>query len=248
MTAIHEQIPFVYSVINKIRRDAFLTYYRMKHPGASPTDIFTLYYNRNLFGDPESRSGTGSSLQATRNLRPELSATFERFGIESVLDVPCGDFNWMKALDWSRIRYLGGDIVEDMIRKNQAEHGSGNISFQVLDILQGNLRPRHLPGPFHPFRQPVDRHGAAPDRRKQTQTCRPHPVQCDQGQQGHPDRLLPARQSHGRPLQSSAAGACDQGHGLYRYLGQDPQLLDARELCRHLISGASDLRASDQTI
>jgi SAM-dependent methyltransferase len=139
MTAIHEQIPFVYSVINKIRRDAFLTYYRMKHPGASPTDIFTLYYNRNLFGDPESRSGTGSSLQATRNLRPELSATFERFGIESVLDVPCGDFNWMKALDWSRITYLGGDIVEDMIRKNQAEHGSGNISFQVLDILQGNL-------------------------------------------------------------------------------------------------------------
>lgn len=60
---------------------------------------FTRIYERGFWGEPESASGPGSAWEQTRVLVRELPILFNRLAIRTLLDVPCGDFNWMRELD-----------------------------------------------------------------------------------------------------------------------------------------------------
>ena len=59
-------------------------------------ETFTEIYTENLWASAESKSGTGSELRNTEVLRQELSVLLKKYKIQSMLDIPCGDFNWMK--------------------------------------------------------------------------------------------------------------------------------------------------------
>jgi len=107
-----------------------------------PEARFTKIYLENHWNDSESRSGEGSTLENTQNVRNELPKVLTKYKITSMLDAPCGDFNWMKSItQGSSIKYIGGDIVKPMIEKNQVTYGSDNISFMHLDITK-NLLPK----------------------------------------------------------------------------------------------------------
>ncbi|AKS46876.1 Methyltransferase domain-containing protein [Octadecabacter temperatus] len=103
----------------------------------SPESVFSAYFAKNKWGDPESRSGKGSNLASTAELRPQLEALIQELGATSFLDVPCGDYFWMQHVNMSGASYLGGDIVPDMIAKNQAEYGKEGVQFQVIDLIEG---------------------------------------------------------------------------------------------------------------
>src|SRR5437764_8294237 len=62
---------------------------------------FERIYETNLWSDPESRSGVGSSLDSTRVVRAELPKVLRRLQTRTLLDVPCGDFTWMEHVDLS---------------------------------------------------------------------------------------------------------------------------------------------------
>jgi len=64
------------------------------------------------------RSGTGTSLEYTANLRRELPEVISRHGIRSVFDAPCGDLNWMQTVDLGGVEYIGGDIVPEIVAEN----------------------------------------------------------------------------------------------------------------------------------
>jgi SAM-dependent methyltransferase len=102
-------------------------------------DRFTLIYKRNAWGSKESSSGTGSSIEKTKAIRLFLPIIFEKFQIESILDIPCGDFNWMKLVDLQGISYLGADIVDPLISDLNKNYSSNLISFVQLDITIGPL-------------------------------------------------------------------------------------------------------------
>ena len=102
-------------------------------------EIFTEYYNKNLWHGKESLSGPGSDYEQTKYLIPELEILFKDLKIKTMLDIPCGDFNWMKRIDLSKIKYIGGDIVEKMIYKNSQKYQSKNISFKIIDIINDRL-------------------------------------------------------------------------------------------------------------
>ena len=69
---------------------------------------FEAVYQRNFWGDSESRSGQGSTLEWTRDLRPEFQALLHTLKITSLFDAPCGDWNWMKAVQFPpEMRYFG---------------------------------------------------------------------------------------------------------------------------------------------
>jgi hypothetical protein len=93
---------------------------------------FNAAFEENIWGDQESVSGPGSTLSYTSEIRATLPAMLRALGCKSLLDAPCGDFNWMRAMDLDGIAYSGADIVPAMIEKLQAEHPQH--SFQVLDI------------------------------------------------------------------------------------------------------------------
>lgn len=105
---------------------------------ASPEEIFTRYYHKNSWGDPESASGKGSNLEVTAQLRAHLPAVLRAHNVTSMLDVPCGDFNWMREVDLEGIDYFGGDIVAALIEANRKYERAGR-QFGVVNLISDSL-------------------------------------------------------------------------------------------------------------
>lgn len=100
---------------------------------------FARIYQTNLWFDAESRSGTGSSLESTARLRDSLPPLLRSLNARRLLDVPCGDFNWMRHVDLSGIDYTGGDIVDAMIEANRKRYESATRKFMRVDLTSGPL-------------------------------------------------------------------------------------------------------------
>lgn len=102
-------------------------------------ELFTKYYRNNSWQGKESVSGPGSDYEQTKFLIPELQIMLKDFKIKSILDVPCGDFNWMKQIDLHGIKYIGGDIVDELIIRNNKKYKSKNVVFESIDIVNDAL-------------------------------------------------------------------------------------------------------------
>jgi hypothetical protein len=101
----------------------------------SVEEKFSKIYSTNYWSDNESKSGTGSSLKSTENIRVHLPKILEKFSIKKLFDAPCGDFNWMfHVLQNTEIEYLGSDIVTDLIILNKKKYENNKIKFSKLDI------------------------------------------------------------------------------------------------------------------
>lgn len=103
----------------------------------SVKEKFTEIYENNLWCSQESVSGGGSEMQNTKVIRKELPVLIQKFNIKSILDAPCGDFNWMKSVDLSSASYIGADIVEPLINKNKELYN--DIDFRLLDLTKDIL-------------------------------------------------------------------------------------------------------------
>jgi hypothetical protein len=136
---VRTKFPFLYSLFNKIRRDIYLLYLRLFRRADDPKEVFSFYFERNLFGDPDSLSGTGSSLAATETIRSALPALLATLNMRVILDVPCGDFNWAKEVDWKPFHYIGADIVSGLVERNRALYASDEVEFLTFDILTDPL-------------------------------------------------------------------------------------------------------------
>jgi len=101
--------------------------------------VFTKIYQKNLFKGNESRSGPGSSLEQTEIIRKKLPDLINELKIQSMLDIPCGDFFWLKEVDLNFIQYTGVDVVDDIISSNNKKYAKQNRNFIKLDILEDDL-------------------------------------------------------------------------------------------------------------
>ena len=109
---------------------------------ARPPDmeaIFSDIYRNNLWADPESVSGRGSTLGRTEAIRRELPALLESVGAKSLLDAPCGDFNWMQHVALGNIEYIGADVVPELIERNRQIASGRGKTFVVLNITHDRL-------------------------------------------------------------------------------------------------------------
>ena len=93
-------------------------------------ELFTQIYEGYKFGGTnESRSGLGSTLEETSGLRDKIKLLIREKNIKSVVDIPCGDFNWMKEIVFSFENYIGGDIVPQCIIENNERYSNSRIKF-----------------------------------------------------------------------------------------------------------------------
>lgn len=99
---------------------------------------FKEVFKKNQWGSSESVSGLGSELKHTEVLRKELQRVLKQYDIKTFLDIPCGDLNWIRLVDFSDIRYVGGDIVDDIIDICKC---ISNREFLKLDLTK-DLLPR----------------------------------------------------------------------------------------------------------
>ena len=102
-------------------------------------NVFSRIYTDNFWLSKESASGGGSLISTTKSIRKKLPLLWKEYGIKTFLDVPCGDYNWMKEIEKGDITYIGGDIVSEMIEQNNRNYSGENVSFKVIDITKDEL-------------------------------------------------------------------------------------------------------------
>jgi SAM-dependent methyltransferase len=107
--------------------------------GGDPAQIFTKIYETHGWVDDESLSGGHSNLYATENIRKAIPALFLKYGVRSVLDIPCGDFWWFKEMRLDLDSYIGGDIVAPLIASVAEKYTSPTRSFRVMDLTKDVL-------------------------------------------------------------------------------------------------------------
>lgn len=95
----------------------------------------TFYYiaEINLWGSAESVSGEGSTAIETNQVKDHLNVLLQELKIKTLLDAPCGDFQWLGALDLSVEKYIGVDILEKNIACLRDKYFE-NKKYQFLNL------------------------------------------------------------------------------------------------------------------
>jgi hypothetical protein len=99
-----------------------------------------IYRNRVWLNDRShgSLSGLGSELENTKAIRLCLPKLLASLHTRTLLDVGCGDFNWMCKLVID-CQYIGIDVVRNIIDLNVRKYGSANRTFYTLDASKDPL-------------------------------------------------------------------------------------------------------------
>lgn len=103
-------------------------------------EIFSKIHKNNEWLSNESVSGTGSEMENTVVLVNELRKFITSHNIKSIIDVPCGDLNWMKYLleFFPEVEYTGGDIVGNLIEQNRKlfpKYNFGQVDITLNSII-----------------------------------------------------------------------------------------------------------------
>jgi hypothetical protein len=109
------------------------------NPRAAMEAAFTPFYTENRWGDSESVSGPGSTLTRTSKLRQELPLLLQEIGTRSLIDAPCGDFNWMKDTELGVEEYTGVDVIPALVERNQRLYGNERRRFVLGDLTRDKL-------------------------------------------------------------------------------------------------------------
>jgi hypothetical protein len=102
-------------------------------------DVFTDIYSTNRWSSGESASGIGSEVRTTQALSAALPGLLRQYEIRSMLDIPCGDFNWMQHVDLASIDYTGGDIVQELVDADTQRFARQGRQFIRLDLASATL-------------------------------------------------------------------------------------------------------------
>lgn len=114
--------------------------------GKATKDIFQDIYQKHTWNinTEDSVSGEGSNAEQTLTLRKELPGLLKELNIQSLLDIPCGDFHWMQQVDLEGIRYIGADIVPQLIQHNEKHYAHEQRQFVLADLIRDALPEAEL--------------------------------------------------------------------------------------------------------
>jgi len=68
-----------------------------------------------------------------------LPGILEKLKVESLLDLPCGDLNWMSQVDLGEVSYTGADIVPELIDDLKKRFRDTDRQFLCLDSSKDPL-------------------------------------------------------------------------------------------------------------
>lgn len=122
-----------------IARYKQLRYQRAVSSDKSVEKRFNNIYKLGLWdGKGQSKSGAGSTLEATENIRQMLPVFLNQVEAKSLIDLGCGDFYWMKEIQIP-CKYVGLDIVPDVIEENNKMYKKTKREFLYHDAINDPL-------------------------------------------------------------------------------------------------------------
>jgi SAM-dependent methyltransferase len=101
--------------------------------------ISTHTYHRSASRGQESVSGPGSTRARGESFRDDIVVLLRQIGARTLLDAPCGDFNWVDAVADAVERYVGVDVVEPLIERVSRQHGNERRTFLRADFTRDPL-------------------------------------------------------------------------------------------------------------
>lgn len=125
-------LPSVYGALRS-------AYARRRAKSRSMEEVFTDIFKSNAWGGSDSVSGKGSDAHQTKVIAAALPSLFHDFRISTMLDVPCGDFHWMKNVEMGGVAYTGADIVKEIIERNRDEYAGRGVRFECLNLVRDGL-------------------------------------------------------------------------------------------------------------
>ncbi len=105
-------------------------------------EVFNEIYQERVWDHQEvqaSVSGIGSSVEQTQEIINQLPALVKQFNIQSILDIPCGDFHWMKRIVHHFRQYTGADIVQELVTANHSRYANHSVQFLHLNLIEDEL-------------------------------------------------------------------------------------------------------------
>jgi hypothetical protein len=94
---------------------------------------FSKVYKKGLFFGKESLSGRGSDADQTLVIKNELPRILRELNVRTLLDLPCGDLNWMSEVDLDQVSYTGADIVPELIDDLKVRFKDSGREFICVD-------------------------------------------------------------------------------------------------------------------
>ena len=95
------------------------------------SDVFREHYEgpRSQWGHG---SGPGSSAFHTIEYQAFLSKFIYLNNIKTVTDIGCGDWQFSRFINFTNTHYLGLDVVDSVIQRNKALHGTDVVQFRLM--------------------------------------------------------------------------------------------------------------------
>jgi SAM-dependent methyltransferase len=87
-------------------------------------------------------SGPGSKIENVKPYLELLSNFIQERKVKSILDLGCGDFEIMKSLNLSTVRYLGVDTSSKIISRNKKVFPQKNLIFKHRNIVR--FKPKNF--------------------------------------------------------------------------------------------------------
>lgn len=103
---------------------------------ATMQGAFSTIYREDLW---EGGSGIGSTVTNTAPYRKCVEEFIRANGIQSVVDLGCGDWQSTHLIDWNGASYLGLDVVPSVIEANRRKWGPRGFQFRLVDISKDEL-------------------------------------------------------------------------------------------------------------
>ena len=103
---------------------------------------FTEVYKTNIWKGKETVSGTGSDIENTLILQEKLIELIDSLDVKILIDAACGTLNWQKYMLPKLVKvkkYIGIDIVAEIIKENTNKYGNSNMIFQHKNIINSYL-------------------------------------------------------------------------------------------------------------
>jgi SAM-dependent methyltransferase len=94
---------------------------------------FHQIYQRNEWGFG---SGVGSLPLNNVEYMKFVESFIARNRLSSVVDLGCGDWQFSRFMNWSSVRYIGMDVVADIVSANRRQFGRERISFEVFQNIE----------------------------------------------------------------------------------------------------------------
>lgn len=87
-------------------------------------------------------AGPMATMEASAPFRAWLPAALDLYDIKTMLDVPCGCWNWMQHVDLGDVKYTGWDVEPEIVNRNITRHGGGKKTFRQANLLTIDRLPK----------------------------------------------------------------------------------------------------------